>query len=97
MTSLTHEFTASLPVTPERAFAALTDESELTRWFAEQADVDLREGGSFRFWGRHTCGAPARWGVEAAGGQRRSTETARVLLAAERRAERSHARAVRVG
>ncbi len=28
---------------------------------ASSADVELREGGSFRFWGRNTCGAPARW------------------------------------
>jgi uncharacterized protein YndB with AHSA1/START domain len=61
MTSLTHEFTDSLDAAPERVFAALTDEAQLTGWFAEQAEIDLREGGNFRFWGRHTYGTPARW------------------------------------
>lgn len=61
MPSLTHEFTESFDAPPERIFAALTDEAELTCWFAEHAEIDLQEGGSFRFWGRNTYCTPARW------------------------------------
>ena len=61
MPTLTHDFTESLPAPPERVFAALTDESQLTRWFAESAEIDPRAGGEFRFWGKYTCGTPARW------------------------------------
>lgn len=60
MTSLTHEFTETLPATPERVFTALTDETELSRWFAEHVEVDLRPGGDYRFWGKYTYGAPSR-------------------------------------
>jgi uncharacterized protein YndB with AHSA1/START domain len=60
MSELTHEFTASFAAPRERVFRALTDETELTRWFAQHAQVDARPGGDFRFWGRHTCGAPVR-------------------------------------
>jgi uncharacterized protein YndB with AHSA1/START domain len=61
MTSLTHEFAESFDASPERVFAALTDEAELTRWFAEHAEIELRAGGNFRFWGRNTYCTPARW------------------------------------
>jgi uncharacterized protein YndB with AHSA1/START domain len=61
MTALTHEFTETLPGTPERVFAALTDETELRQWFTEHAEIDLQPGGAFRFWGRHTVGTPPRW------------------------------------
>ena len=60
MTSLTHEFTETLPASRERVFAALTDEGELTRWFAEAVEIEPCAGGNFRFWGKHTYGAPSR-------------------------------------
>ena len=42
----------------ERVFAALSDPRELTRWFAEHAQVSLEPGAPFRFWGRHTPFVP---------------------------------------
>jgi uncharacterized protein YndB with AHSA1/START domain len=60
MSSLTHAFTETLAAAPERVFQALTDEAELTRWFAEHVEIELQPGGEFRFWGKHTYGAPAR-------------------------------------
>jgi uncharacterized protein YndB with AHSA1/START domain len=60
MTSLTHEFTHRLPATRERVFRALTDDVELTRWFAEHVEIEPHPGGEFRFWGKHTYGAPTR-------------------------------------
>lgn len=56
--SWTHTHTAKLEATPERAFRALTEPSELTQWFAERVDVSLRPGGAYRFWGKHTLGCP---------------------------------------
>lgn len=61
MTELTHEFTATLSASPERVFAALTDEAELKRWFTEHVEVEPREGGEFRFWGKSTWATPYRW------------------------------------
>jgi uncharacterized protein YndB with AHSA1/START domain len=60
MNALTHEFAASLAARRERVFRALTDETELACWFAEHVEVTPQAGGEFRFWGRHTYGAPAR-------------------------------------
>ncbi len=47
-----------LAATPEVIFAALTDAARLRQWFAEHAEVELRVGGAYRFWGKHTLGAP---------------------------------------
>lgn len=58
MSHLTQEFSFTLPASPERVFAALIEPQQLRRWFAEQVDVELRVGGAYRFWGRHTYGAP---------------------------------------
>ncbi len=60
MTELTHEFTATFPAPRERVFRALTDEAELSSWFAEHVDMEPRAGGAYRFWGRHTHGVPTR-------------------------------------
>jgi len=57
--SWTHEHSWKVAAPPARVFSALTDASELTRWFAEHADVSLGTGGHYRFWGKHTLGAPA--------------------------------------
>lgn len=35
--------------TPERVFRALTDPSELEKWFASHAEMDLRPGGALKF------------------------------------------------
>lgn len=43
-----------MPAPVGRVFAALTDTSALRRWFAEFAEVEPRQGGAYRFWGRHT-------------------------------------------
>ena len=51
-----HTFTVHGTV-PE-VFRAWTDAIELQRWFAEHVAIEAREGGIFRFWGRHTYGAP---------------------------------------
>ncbi len=58
MSAFTHEFTCAVSASRERTFAALTSEGDLRRWFAEHAAVDLREGGAFRFWGKHTLASP---------------------------------------
>ena len=60
MSELKHEFSWKLAARPARVFAALTDADELTQWFAEHAEVELELGGAYRFWGKHTYGAPGR-------------------------------------
>ena len=54
----THRHSCTLPASPSRVFAALTNVEELRRWFAQEVAIDLRDGGAFAFWGRHTYGAP---------------------------------------
>lgn len=49
------EKTFELPAPPERVFRALTDAGELSRWFAEHADVGDQAGAPYKFWGRHTA------------------------------------------
>lgn len=58
MTELSHAFTWQLQAPQAQVFAALTDPAELRIWFADEAVVDPRPGGAFRFWGRHVYGAP---------------------------------------
>jgi uncharacterized protein YndB with AHSA1/START domain len=60
MPALTHEFLELLQASRERVFRALTDEAELTCWFAEHVEVEARAGCAYRFWGTHTYGAPLR-------------------------------------
>ncbi len=45
-----------IPLPPERVWSALTREEELTRWWCESADVDLRVGGRYRFSGSNVYG-----------------------------------------
>jgi len=54
MSAFAHEFTWTLPASRDEVFAALTQPVALRQWFAEKVDIDLRLGGSFRFWGKHT-------------------------------------------
>jgi uncharacterized protein YndB with AHSA1/START domain len=60
MTELTHEFSETLQAPRERVFRALTDEAELTCWFAQHVEVEPHAGGEYRFWGTHTQGVPTR-------------------------------------
>ena len=38
---------------------APSSSGELSHWFAQQTEVSVEAGGSYRFWGKHTLGAPA--------------------------------------
>jgi len=60
MSELKHEFTWKIAARPARVFAALTEGAELTQWFAEYAEIEPRLGGAYRFWGKHTYGAPTK-------------------------------------
>lgn len=44
-------FSIKLPAAPARVFTALTNPAELQRWFAQHAEVELRAGGAYRFYG----------------------------------------------
>jgi uncharacterized protein YndB with AHSA1/START domain len=57
---LTARHTATIAVTPQRIFAALTDAPELEEWFAEHAEVQPIVGGNYHFWGKHTYGVASR-------------------------------------
>lgn len=54
----THTFTTRLDAATGVVFEALSASEPLMRWFAERADVGREVGAPFRFWGRHTLGAP---------------------------------------
>jgi len=58
-----HTHSCVLPAPPSRVFRALTDATELRRWFAEHVEVDPRPEGAYRFWGRHTYGTPSEAGA----------------------------------
>ncbi|MFK7955047.1 MAG: SRPBCC family protein [Lysobacterales bacterium] len=56
----TYEYTLPVPLpgTREEMFHAMTDPQALAAWFAEQLVVELKVGGDFRFWGKHTFDTP---------------------------------------
>ena len=53
-----YDFPIPLPASRAQVFEALTEEDALRKWFAEHASIEPREGGAYRFWGRHTLGMP---------------------------------------
>ncbi len=55
-----YRFPVALPAPKEEVFRALTTREALEAWFAEHADIELEDGGRFRFWGRHTLGTADR-------------------------------------
>jgi uncharacterized protein YndB with AHSA1/START domain len=55
-----HTTTIDLAAPPARVFRALSDGDELRAWFASDAAVDARPGGTYHFWGSATLGAPSR-------------------------------------
>ena len=52
-----HHATFPLPAPTERAFAALVDPVQLSRWFAERVTIEPRSGGAFTIGGRGALGA----------------------------------------
>lgn len=48
------EFTKVLPAATSEIWARLVDPARLREWFCEQAEVEPRVNGAYRFWGRHT-------------------------------------------
>lgn len=60
MSELKHEFSWKIAARPARVFQALTSADELQQWFTEHAEVEPHVGGAYRFWGKHTYGAPTK-------------------------------------
>ncbi len=56
--SFENKYSVKLAVEPAKVFAALTEPEALRRWFAEHVEIELREGGAYRFWGPAVLGAP---------------------------------------
>jgi len=52
------EETYTLDATPAALWSAWTERPALEAWFCERADLVLRVGGWFRFWGRYTPHVP---------------------------------------
>lgn len=48
------------PASQEAAFKALVDPDALKVWFAEHVEVEAKEGGPYRFWGKHTLDTKRR-------------------------------------
>ena len=46
---MTYTHAALLPVSPDEAFALITDPERIRRWQTVSAYVDLRAGGSYRW------------------------------------------------
>lgn len=53
-----YDFPIPLPADRATVFKALTEAEALEKWFAENAAVEAKEGGAYRFWGRFTLGKP---------------------------------------
>lgn len=53
-----YAYPVPLPCNRDTAFRALTEQEALSNWFAEHVEIDPREGGAYRFWGRYTMGCP---------------------------------------
>lgn len=60
MSEWIHTASRQLPAPPAAVFLAWTDAARLERWFAEHVAIDVRPGGAYQFWGRHTYGVPDR-------------------------------------
>lgn len=56
MSAYVYEYEAPLPfpAKPADTFKALVEENALKTWFAEHVEVDGKEGGAYRFWGRYS-------------------------------------------
>lgn len=60
MSEFVHTFTWTLPASREDVFGALSHPHALRQWFAEHVEIEVRPGGAFRFWGKHTLDTPTK-------------------------------------